>query len=160
MEIRPEINIENTNRGERIVREKLINCFSKKPYIALQSVGMSTHKKKPWAEADFVVFTDFGIFCLEVKGGFISFQKGTWTIGYPDDDMAYISSEGPFKQAEGYVHPILKKLKTSDPIRAKKFIVYWGVVFPNDTFKTDSLEWEPEQDDEEKEKLAKENAGK
>ena len=145
MEIRPEILIEEVNQGEKIVRDLLIKSFSNKPYVALHSVGLSSHKSKPWAEADFVIFTDFGIFCLEVKGGYIKVEKGIWTIGYPDSGKFYTSSEGPFKQSAGTVPPILKKLKQSNNYLSQKFIIYWGVVFPNDEFKIQGAEWELEQ---------------
>ena len=57
------------NRGERQVFAALEGLFPGKTYYALHSVGLAGHRSKRQGEADFVLVTDFGIFCLEVKSG-------------------------------------------------------------------------------------------
>ena len=131
MLIYPEITQE-INKGEEDFRSVLKKSFPNKNYIALHSVGISNHSTKPYSEADFVVITDFGIFCLEVKGGLISRERGIWKIGY--EDNFYESSEGPFKQAAGTVGPILRALKDNNNERASKFTINFGVIFPHDEF--------------------------
>lgn len=146
MRVSPAEYIEKLNRGEERVRQELERVFSKSSYVALHSVGLSRHAKKPYGEADFVVITDFGIFCLEVKGGnVVRRQDGKWEIGYKETGKYYVSSEGPFKQAAGANASILSELKSRDPSRTRKFRVHWGVVFPDMTFSETDTEWEPEQ---------------
>ena len=67
MIISPSILTHETNRGETELRKILLNAFTSKNYVALHSVGLSEHSEKPYSEADFVIITDFGIFCLRSK---------------------------------------------------------------------------------------------
>ena len=76
MFINPPKLLDRTNKGEEDLRVILTKAFPKKNYIALHSVGLSEHSTKPYSEADFVLITDFGIFCLEVKGGEVKREKG------------------------------------------------------------------------------------
>lgn len=145
MILSPKKLTQPTNRGEETLRKILEKSFVEKNYVAIHSLGLSEHSTKPYAESDFVLITDFGIFCIEVKGGKISRQDGVWKIGYPDEDKYYESSEGPFKQASGTVAPIIKKLKNNDPNKTRKFNVFWGVVFPNEIFNIDDPEWNEAQ---------------
>ena len=62
MRVSPAEYVEAINRGEERVRRELEKVFPKSSYVALHSVGLSRHAKKPYGEADFVVITDFGIF--------------------------------------------------------------------------------------------------
>src|SRR5204862_6906949 len=45
-------------------------------WFAVHSVGLTSHRDKPWAELDFVVIGPFGVLCLEVKGGRITVKDG------------------------------------------------------------------------------------
>ena len=142
MLVYPEVS-EDINKGEADFRRVLKQSFLNKNYIALHSVGISNHSTKPYSEADFVVITDFGIFCLEVKGGLISRNKGLWKIGY--EGNYYESSEGPYKQAAGTVAPILRSLKDNNNQRASKFSINFGVIFPHDEFINFDIESKKEQ---------------
>ena len=125
------------NPGEKFFGQKIVNCFKAKKYVAIHSLGLAQHKYKHYGEADFVLITDMGIFCIEVKGGSVTREDGVWTIG-----GSYTSNEGPFKQAQGTIHPIRKRLYQEDKNRAKKFPIGWGVVFPNSDFNEVDPEWE------------------
>ena len=142
MLVYPEVS-EDINKGEADFRRVLKQSFLNKNYIALHSVGISNHSRKPYSEADFVVITDFGIFCLEVKGGLISRDKGLWKIGY--EDNYYESSQGPYKQAAGTVAPVIRALKDNNQDRASKFIINFGVIFPHDEFVNFDIESKKEQ---------------
>src|SRR5690349_2444084 len=62
-------------------------------WFAVHSVGLTSHRDKPWSEVDFVVIGPFGVLCLEVKGGRITVEEGKWfTNGRP-------LKESPFRQA-------------------------------------------------------------
>ncbi len=145
MIISPSKLTHQTNRGESELRKILLNSFTSKNYVALHSVGLSEHSQKPYSEADFVIITDFGIFCLEVKGGNVERRNGVWTVGYLDTGNYYESSDGPFKQASRTVDPILKRLRNADLNRANKFLIYWGVVFPHCSFLDEDTEWDQMQ---------------
>ena len=146
MRVSPAEYVEKLNSGEERVRNELEKAFAKSSYIALHSVGLSRHAKKPYGEADFVVITDFGIFCLEVKGGnVVRREDGNWEIGYKETGKYYVSSEGPFKQAAGANAAILGELKSQNSSKDRKFRVHWGVVFPDITFSETDTEWEPDQ---------------
>ena len=131
----PTLNTIN-NSGENYFAQKIKNCFKSKKYIAIHSLGLAQHETKHYGEADFVLITDMGIFCIEVKGGSVTRKDGIWTIG-----GSYTSNEGPFKQAQGTIHPIMKRLYEDDLKRAKKFPVGWGVVFPDSDFDEVDPEW-------------------
>ena len=62
-------SFKGSNEGERKVHERLAQLFPGKKYFALHSVGLSQHQEKVNGECDFVIISDLGIFCLEVKGG-------------------------------------------------------------------------------------------
>jgi len=128
------------NYGEKRVFNTLTSMFDHKKYFALHSVGLSQHKRKIAGEADFVLITDFGIFCLEVKGGPVErTTEGIWKYG------TYESKESPFKQAEGAIYPIQDILFRNDNSRRNKFTIGWGVVFVDVEFDDVSVEWSPEQ---------------
>lgn len=55
------------------IRDELSN-----DWIALHSLGMTIHDRKPWAEIDFVLIGPPGVFCLEVKGGLVGREGGVW----------------------------------------------------------------------------------
>ena len=69
-------------------------------YVVMHSVGLARHRKKRWAEADFVVIGPEGVFCLEVKGGRVSRRDGMWSF-VDRDDRETLKREGPFDQAGG-----------------------------------------------------------
>jgi hypothetical protein len=48
-------------------------------WYVLHSLGLSKRGRKPYGEIDFVVLLPGeGIFCLEVKGGRVACENGTW----------------------------------------------------------------------------------
>lgn len=55
------------------IRDELPN-----DWIALHSLGLAIHKRKPWAEIDFVLIGPAGVICLEVKGGLVTRDEGVW----------------------------------------------------------------------------------
>ena len=49
--------------------EAIRDCEGTDGWYCLHSVGIARHERKRYAECDFVLITDSGVFCLEVKGG-------------------------------------------------------------------------------------------
>src|SRR4051812_27044481 len=96
-------------------------------WIALHSLGLTRHRRKPWAEADFVVITPSGIFVLEVKGGAVRrIGREWWTNNRRLD-------ESPFDQAAGAAAALFHDLRDVVPaVRAS--MVGHGVCFPSVIF--------------------------
>jgi len=140
VEILPKYIQERIPRGEKDFREALNRQLSDSPTIVLHSVGSTEHLRKSYTEVDFVLITDQGIACLEVKGGEVIRRKdGNWEIGYQDTNNYYVSHEGPFKQSMSTVPAVLQELRRSD--KKIKFPVVWGVVFPHCRFLEKDTEW-------------------
>ena len=57
-------------KGEQKVHEAFKNMFAEKKYFAIHSVGLANHETKKKGECDFILITDMGILCLEVKGSY------------------------------------------------------------------------------------------
>jgi hypothetical protein len=130
--------------AERAIFTRIRDAESSEEYICFHSLGMTSHRRKEFAEIDFVVVGPAGVFCLEVKGGEVVRKDGKWIIGWPNKpNGTYISAEGPFKQAEGArwgLNDFLKD-KIGPKIRTE-LVLGWGVVFPDIVFDEDSPEWD------------------
>ena len=144
-------SFKGSNEGERKVHEKLAQLFPGKKYFALHSVGLSQHQEKVNGECDFVIISDLGIFCLEVKGGPVERKvlanennetrkkNDLWIYS------TYESEESPFEQAEGAIYPIQKALSDNNKSRRYKFAIGRGVIFPDIEFDDKSAEWSDEE---------------
>jgi hypothetical protein len=96
-------------------------------WVVIHSVGLTTHRSKPWAEIDFVVIGSFGVMCLEVKGGAVSLHDGRWTTnGTP-------LKESPFQQAAGGSSALHNYLRERLDHGARA-MVFPAVAFPDCVF--------------------------
>jgi len=92
--------------GRRIhsaAEAKIANRFRTEvedPAVLMHSVGLVRHQHKRWAEVDFVLISEQGVFCLEVKGGVVKRTDGVWSF---TDRNGHVDTkhEGPFEQAGG-----------------------------------------------------------
>jgi hypothetical protein len=112
-------------------------------FVCFHSLGIARHRRKDYAEADFVVLAPAGLFCIEVKGGEVHRHDGLWQIGWPG--KSYVSVEGPFKQAQGARWALIDYL--SDRLgrnMRNHAIVGWGVAFPDIQFDRQDPEWDLE----------------
>src|SRR5262252_1368416 len=95
------------------IRDELSN-----DWIALHSVGLTIHKRKPWAEIDFVLIGPPGVFCLEVKGGRVTREEGVWYTTPqhgPDRGKRQRLNESPFEQVGSASAELFKFLSESMP---------------------------------------------
>lgn len=138
----------STNRGEQKVHQKLPNLFEGKKYFALHSVKLPNHQSKLNGECDFILITDKGILCLEVKGSSsVSRINATdRNDGILNKDLwiydTYSANESPFEQAEGAIYPVENILSKENLSRRNKFVIGHGVIFTEIEFNQKSLEWD------------------
>jgi hypothetical protein len=137
----PDSPDHSATRSEQEVFRLIKEAPNSDEFYCLHSVGLARHQRKSYGEADFIVIGPLGVFCLEVKGGEILRKSGAWQIGWPG--KSYLSKEGPFKQSQGTVHPLIKELATRVSLDFKrKVLVGWGVIFPDVTFAEEDPEWD------------------
>lgn len=132
----PTIADDHGSRAERTIFRKLKN-ETPDSWVALHSIGLANHATKPWAEVDFVVVTDAGVLCLEVKGGMISHRDGDW---FQNNNRL---KEGPFAQAGGGASALYAYLAGRVPAVRQSFVGH-GVLFPESPFNHELPSVEPE----------------
>lgn len=139
MDIIPRHPYKTDSRAEYRLFKKLEEAFyNDHSYVAFHSLNLTHHKTKRFGEADFVILCKYGIFVFEVKGGGISYNEGNWfTI---DRTKQEFKIQDPFRQAEGAVHALDKKIKEHFPSWYSTPIGY-GVVFPDVPWNTTGSEW-------------------
>jgi hypothetical protein len=127
------------SRAEYRLFKKLEEAFyNDHSYIAFHSLNLTHHQSKRFGEADFVILCKYGIFVLEVKGGGISYREGNWyTINRNQQEFKI---QDPFRQAEGALHALDKKIQMNFPSWYAIPIGY-GVIFPDVSWKTSGSEW-------------------
>lgn len=137
----PDRTLSGTTLSEIEVFKLIRDAKGLDAFVCLHSLGIARHRRKDYAEADFVLIGPAGTFCLEVKGGNVHRKGGVWEIGWPG--KSYTSAEGPFKQAEGARWALLDYLKVrlGDSVR-KDMLLGWGVVFPDISFTERDPGWE------------------
>jgi len=84
--IPPIIREETKSEAERAVFEWLLN--SKLKGIAIHSLDLSKHTEKLYSEIDFVIITERGVICLEVKGGAVGLAD-QWVSGYKSEEIQF-----------------------------------------------------------------------
>lgn len=142
MTIIPSSPYKTESRAENRVFDKLRESFVNDPmYLAFHSLNLTTHVKKRFGEADFVVLCEHGLFVLEVKGGRISSYDGRWyTINRNEEE--YRLKESPFCQAEGALHAINNKIRDSHKFPRLTLPIGFGVIFPDVQWNQESSEWD------------------
>lgn len=134
---------ETTTSSEAEVFRLIKEAAGSDDYVCFHSVGIARHRRKDYAEADFVVLGPTGLFCIEVKGGEVHRQDGVWRIGWPG--KSYTSTEGPFKQAQGARWALIDYLsaRLGKGLRGQT-LIGWGVAFPDIEFDQQDPEWDRE----------------
>ncbi|WDE00735.1 nuclease-related domain-containing DEAD/DEAH box helicase [Thalassomonas actiniarum] len=95
------------------------------------SLNIPKHEKKQWAEADFVVVSNRGILILEVKGGRLSVEQGSWYTKDRDDNVKRLK-ESPVEQAKSARFALEKMLREKSlNIKFDKINFGFGVMFPD-----------------------------
>jgi hypothetical protein len=96
-------------------------------WVILHSLGLSGHRRKPWAEADFVIISNLGVLVIEVKGGHIERRERLWFTNGKE------LKESPFVQAGGAAGALANDLHAALP-ETRRAIIGHAVAFPDVTF--------------------------
>ena len=141
MRMIPREPLHSDSRAEKRVFDQLRATFSgpdQTGWFAMHSLNLPRHEYKRFGEIDFIVCGPDGLFVLEIKGGGVSCRDGVWetTNRYGETDRL---KESPFKQAEGALHGLRKKLP---PLLEHVFVLGYGVVMPDVENLPESAEWD------------------
>ncbi len=141
MKLIPDRPFDTNSYAERKVFDVLKECFiSENTFVAFHSFNLTAHEKKRVGEADFIILCEYGLFVLEVKGGTISLEKGCWFT--ENSRGKNLLKEDPFKQANGAMFAIEKKIKSNAKFSSLKLPIGYGVVFPDSVWEQQGAEWD------------------
>lgn len=128
---------------------KIFEWFRDAPHtddwVVLHSLGIATHDKLVFGEADFFVLAPrLGLFALEVKGGRVARKDGMWCF---TDRYGKTSKKarGPFDQAResSYnIAEIIKKKVDFEHRHLQEVLFNHGVMFPDIEFDASGVEEE------------------
>jgi hypothetical protein len=111
---------------------------------ALHSLNLSEHAWKRVSEIDFLLVGRHGVYVLEVKGGHVACERGTW-IFRDRFGRSRRKRESPFAQARSAMFSLqerLEKLLGRELVDSTTF--GYGVVLPDAIFDAPSVEWSDE----------------
>ena len=117
----PATPAKSVTRSEREVFEFIRGAKGSDEFYCLHSVGLARHLRKSYGEADFIVISPPGVFCLEVKGGHIKRNLLIHEAHQGCRDATYESSRfpvavpypSPHRATPAYVVVISSDLDTS-----------------------------------------------
>lgn len=112
--------------------------------VALHSLNLAEHRWKRTGEIDFLLISKHGIFVLEVKGGDVTCERGTWRF---TNRYGHVTRKraSPFSQAGTAMYALQERLEgLLDPALVARTAFGYGVVFPDQEFTLESVEWAPE----------------
>ena len=142
--IPPYLGEDIKSNAEKKIYESLKTLSLKNGYV-LHSLGLPRHQSKIYGEIDFVVVCEYGVACLEIKGGRVECREGKW-IFTDRNNIEREKSEGPFSQVTGNMFSLregIRKRYQTNP-RLKNILFASGVVFPDINFNSISQEIIPE----------------
>ena len=136
----PVINEDNPSNAE-IKIFNLLKSINDDNLLIFHSLELSDHLTKVFGEIDFLLISNEGILCLEVKGGRIKRENGIWY--YIDRHGNYHKNqEGPFTQARKAMYSlkkyIEKELGETHPISKCQYA--YGVAFTDIYFNQEGPE--------------------
>ena len=142
MEMIPtELSLRTSSAAEKKLFNQLSAVEIPGLEYALHSLNLSEHLYKEMGEIDFLLVGSRGLFVLEVKGGGVACRDGVWifTDRYGNERR---KSEGPFGQARTAMFSLLDRLRDLGGENEVRQATHgYGVVFPDQIFDQDSVEW-------------------
>jgi hypothetical protein len=141
MRMIPAEPLRTNSHAEKRVFDQLRAAFSgpdQSGWFAMHSLNLPRHEYKRFGEVDFVICGPDGLFALEIKGGGVSCRDGVWETRNRHGETERLK-ESPFRQAEGALHGLRKKL----PSQLDHALVSgYGVVMPDVENLPESAEWD------------------
>ena len=137
----PEIRGDTKSNAERRLFEAISRGLPEE-WIALHSLGLTGHRTKPWAEADFVLIGPAGVYCLEVKGGRVGRRDGRWHFTNAQGVVG-VKDQGPFEQVGGASAALRHYLLEKHPV-LRDFAFGYGVLTPDITWRVEGPDILPE----------------
>jgi len=141
MRMIPSEPLHTDSYAEKRVFDQLRASFSgsdQTGWFAMHSLNLPRHEYKRFGEIDFIVCGPDGVFVLEVKGGGVSCRDGVWETRNRFGEANRLK-ESPFKQAEGAMHGLMKKLPQA---LHRVFVSGYGIVMPDVDNLPGSAEWD------------------
>lgn len=133
-------NYNNTiyNKGENFFYKELTKSEQFPNVYVIHSLQIAEHIKQCSGEIDFLLIGEFGLICIEVKGGTIKRENGNWFV----DDRELKKS--PFVQASDNIFSLRDSIKEYFQSVNKNFYIPtgYGVAFPFTNFEINSPEWD------------------
>ena len=112
--------------------------------VGLHSLNLSEHTYKRVGEIDFLLLGRKGIFALEVKGGGVTLERGMWKF---KNRWGRVTPKkaSPFGQARTAMFSMQERLQEMlDRSLVDRTCFGYAVVFPDEEFELESVEWSPE----------------
>jgi hypothetical protein len=128
----PRIPSPDTESNAELKLFDIIKTSLSDDWVCFHSLGLASHRRKPWAEIDFVLVGPPGVFCLEIKGGRVAREGGLWWFTNRKGD-ANSSHQGPFDQVGG-ASSALRNYLTQKMPECRLVAFGYGVVMPDVTF--------------------------
>ena len=116
--------------GERKTLELIKQLDAKSHEVAFWSIHVNDLKYKEFSDIDFLLLTEKGICCIEVKGGRVNFKDGKFT--YTDRyDNQNTKNESPGKQAATNKRSLKRSIDLQFPELANKICFAHILIFPD-----------------------------
>lgn len=133
-----------SSEAEKALFRRLAILDSPEWAYAIHSLNLAEHSWKRVGEIDFLLVGPKGIFVLEVKGGQVTTERGTWkyTNRY---GRSTVKKASPFAQASSAMFALQNRLEELiDPGLVDHTTFGYAVVFPDQHFESRSVEWADE----------------
>lgn len=130
------------SQAEQLIFRQLKQSFNNQEgYVAMHSVLLTDHPNKRFAEIDFLLCTNIGLFVLEVKGGQVSCQSGIWH--YQDKNGNQNTGGSPFRQADDAMQGLRwSLLKRFDRNFIDSICFGYGVILTDSNLPENTLEYD------------------
>lgn len=141
--IPPTIHSSVRSGAERRLFRTLERAPGTDEWICLHSLALARHESKRRGEIDFLLITPLGIFVLEVKGGRIRREAGSWvfTNRFGESNRR---SESPFDQAAGAMFALERRIRDGLGAAWADLLFGYGVVFMDVEFQSVGAEADPD----------------
>ena len=135
---------EDVSTAEAKVFDRFESDPQTKGWTVLHSMGLARGKAGPYGEIDFVVIIPGeGIICLEVKGGRVTCEDGTWRTKDRNGKVSALK-KSPFRQSRDSMYALRETLKGKFGFGSPEYDVPMscGVVFTDVVCPPKSTEFE------------------